>query len=185
MTMDTYRLVRACMEDAGEMANLVACVYQQLPDRSIFSAANINESYITEEFLRGGYGVLARTEDGRLAGILLACVPDGEDNLGRDAGLPEAELPYVLHMDASAVLPEHRGHHLEKRMLKAAEEMADEKYRWFLCTVSPINPASLITVQKSGYRIMATKEKYQGKLRHILMKRRGDAEQGGVSREQE
>ena len=74
-------------------------------------------------------------------------------------------------MDTAAVAPLYRGHHLQDRMMEVCEEeMKKRGMRYLLATVHPGNPYSLSNVQKRGYGIRATKEKYGRSLRHILCK---------------
>ena len=96
---------------------------------------------------------------------------DYEENLGRDIGLPESELRKVVHMDSAAVLPSFRGFHLQRRLMKAAEEeLQREGFRYLCCTVHPDNKSSLQSVLSQGYRIAKTCEKYGGFPRHILIR---------------
>ena len=95
-----------------------------------------------------------------------------EDRAWRRQQPPEAELDRVALMDVAAVLPEHRGHGLERRMLLWAEEQLPARFDRLMCTVSPANPASLHSIERSGYRAVLTKEKYGGHLRHIMLKER-------------
>ena len=96
---------------------------------------------------------------------------DYEENLGRDIGLPESELGKVAHMDSAAVLPAFRGFHLQRRLMKAAEEeLQREGFRYLCCTVHPDNKSSLQSVLSQGYRIAKTCEKYGGFPRHILVR---------------
>ena len=74
-------------------------------------------------------------------------------------------------MDSASVLPEHRGHGLEHRMIAFAETLVDaSKYHYAFATVAPDNTASLKSLAKNGYQMMVTKEKYGGLTRSILMK---------------
>ena len=94
-----------------------------------------------------------------------------EENLGYDIGLSQKELEKVAHMDVAAVDPDYRGMGLQKRLMKLGE--ADAKalgYRYLMCTIHPDNAPSLKSALSLGYRVVQTKEKYGGKLRHILLK---------------
>lgn len=85
--------------------------------------------------------------------------------------LTHANLNRVLHMDSASVLLEHRGHHLESRMIAYAETLVDtSKYHYAFATVAPENLASLKSLTKNGYRIMVTKEKYGSLMRCVMMK---------------
>lgn len=85
--------------------------------------------------------------------------------------LTHANLNRVLHMDSASVLPSHRGHGLERSMIAYAETLVDiSKYYYSFATVAPENTASLKSLEKNGYKIVTTKEKYGGFNRYILMK---------------
>lgn len=97
--------------------------------------------------------------------------PDQGVNLGIDAGFDAQKRLLVAHMDSVAVDPEFRGHHLQGRLVEEAErELSGRMQKFLMCTIHPDNHASLHSMQRHGYRIIATKEKYGGTLRHILLK---------------
>ena len=74
-------------------------------------------------------------------------------------------------MDSASVLPEHRGHGLECKMIAFAETLVDiSKYCYSFATVSPENTASLKSLKRNGYQVMTTKEKYEGLIRCVMMK---------------
>ena len=94
-----------------------------------------------------------------------------EENLGRDINLSETDLLKVAHMDSVAVLPQYRGHGLQNKLMQAAEAEARQRgYRYLMCTVHPDNHYSKNNVLKQGYHVIATKEKYGGYTRNILLK---------------
>ena len=81
------------------------------------------------------------------------------------------KLNHVLHMDSASVLPKHRGHKLEHQMITFAETLVDtSRYCYSFATVAPENTASLKSLEKTGYRVMVTKEKYSGLIRCVMMK---------------
>ena len=96
----------------------------------------------------------------------------GKENLGRDAGFTGPQLFGAAHMESAAVLPEYRGHGLQGRLLEEAEaRLQGMGFRYLFATVHPDNGASLHTMKKHGYKILVTKEKYGGLLRHVLKKK--------------
>ena len=85
--------------------------------------------------------------------------------------LTSKNLMRVLHMDSASVLPEHRGHGLERRMIAFAETLVDtSKYHYAFATVAPENTASLKSLEKNGYQVMVTKDKYGEFVRSVMMK---------------
>ena len=163
-----YQIRSACAQDVPSMVSLILRVQSLLPDPSIFFVDEGLPHFI-EEHYRTSY--VAATSSGELAGLLIVVIPTPEENLGLDISLPPEDLPHVLHMDTCVVAPEHRGHHLEQRLLDHAEKHIDtSRFHILLCTVSPNNPASLHSVEKTGYRIASRTIKYGGLDRYILIR---------------
>ncbi|MBR6028313.1 MAG: GNAT family N-acetyltransferase [Clostridia bacterium] len=171
---DGYRLALAAPSEAEAMFALMREVWAGLADKDVFAVGEMPIDFFTSCLNGGGFGVTARTEAGELAGMLIVCYPGlTPENLGYDIGLTEEELPRVCNMDTACVAPAHRGHRLERRMLLFAEEaLAGTPYRHLMCTISPHNTPSLRSAEALGYRVAATKEKYGGFLRHVLIKER-------------
>lgn len=171
---DRYVLRLSRPEDTERIYALTRSVLDSLADKELFAVEDLDLDWYRRNLEREGFGITAWAPDGTLAGALIVCYPGSSDeNLAPDAGLSPAERPLVAQLESAAVLPAHRGHHLEERMIRFAEEQIPAS-RWpiLLATVSPKNPASLISVQRNGYRIVCTKEKYGGLMRHIMMKDR-------------
>lgn len=146
--------------------------YMENPDWFYEDGKEFLEACVKEEENRG-FAVIARTKkDGIPAGCFLVEIPgDVPYNLGNDLGFSKEQLLLSAHMDTAAVDPLYRGHHLQDRMMEVCEEeMKKRGMHYLLATVHPDNPYSLFNVQKRGYGIQATKEKYGRSLRHILCK---------------
>ena len=168
---DGYTLRRARPNDTDAITSLIFRVHDAMPDPSLCSIASVTPEWVRGIINERGFVVCAE-KDGVLVSILVVIHPGlTAENLGYDAGFSEAELKKVIVMDISVVASEHRGHHLERRMLLFAEqELRNEPYTHYLCTVSPDNAPSLRTVQSLGYQVLLTKEKYGGLTRHVLLK---------------
>jgi len=134
-----------------------------------------DEKYMEAQLRGEGFILAAETPEGVIAGIFEVDFPGmGEDNLGRDVGLFEEQLPKVAHMDLAAVVPGYRGNKLHSKLLAEAEkEVTALGYRHLLCTVHPDNCYSLSNFVGLGYSVAATSLKYGGRLRHILYKSNG------------
>ncbi len=159
-------------QDAGEIAEVIQTVYSQMEHKEWF-VADAAEYFI--RVLSSGKASGFKAVDmqtGATAGVLATYYPGEEkENMGRDVGLSEAQCALAAHMDTMAVLPAYRGHHLQYQLMMAAEqELYRKGYRYLLASVHPDNHASKNTMLHAGYRIMATKEKYGGYLRHIMLK---------------
>lgn len=177
---ETFTIRRAVLQDAGAIFGLMESVKAGMehPEWYVTDSRAYIESHLETE----GIVMVAEASDGDLAGYFIVDFPsvrlrDSEDqqndNLGKELKLGETDLRLVAHMDSSAVNPKYRGHHLQWKMLEAAEAaLAEYPYQHYLCTVHPENHSSLNTMLRAGYVIVRTKEKYSGFLRHVLYKKK-------------
>ena len=182
----SYYLRPATLEEAYGIWSVMDTCYQSLEHKEYFICDDLD--YVTDILSGHGFGVVACNNDGKIVGNLLVKYPGlDEENLGYDVfvmndkpdnqsskqaiALTPDNLERVLHMDTASVLPSHRGHGLEGKMIAFAETLVDtSKYRYSFATVAPENTASMKSLVKNGYQIMITKEKYNGLKRNILMK---------------
>ena len=178
MEQDRYILQRAAPAEAEECYRLMRRVWTELENREVFAVDELSLDWVRENMSVRGFGITARTPEGELAGMLIVVCPGtDEDSYGWEAGLSGEELNRVRNMEVAAVLPEHRGHGLERRMLACAEElMESDGPLYLMATISPDNPPSLRTAEKLGYRVLLTKNMYGAHLRHILVKPIGGAD---------
>ena len=170
MKKEDIILKKASKEDVSEIYALMQKVYDGLEDKTLFICDSMD--YVEEQIRKDGFAVIACNKAGKLIGAFIFRYPQlEEDNLGRDIFLEERELKKVVHMEAAVVLPEYRGRGLQSGLLKYGEKLIDKnRYKYFMATVSPKNPASYKTLEKQGYHCMTTKEKYHGKIRRIYLK---------------
>lgn len=92
-------------------------------------------------------------------------------HLGIDARLPTGELPKVIYSEISNVDPDYRGNGLQLCMGKLLMNRLDGKpFKYVCATVAPLNIPSLKDKLELGLAVVGLKEKYEGKLRYILMK---------------
>ncbi len=167
-----FVIEKARAQDAGVIAEVIQTVYAQMEHKEWFvaDAADYFIRVLGEGKATGFKAV--ETQTGAVAGVLATYYPGEEkENMGRDIHLTPEQCALAAHMDTMAVLPASRGHHLQYRMLMAAEEEVYRLgYRYLLATVHPDNHASKDTMLHAGYHEMATKEKYGGYLRNIMLK---------------
>jgi len=188
-----YYLRQATFEEAYEIWSVMDICYQTLEHKEYFICDDLD--YVKDILSGHGLGVVACDETGKIVGNLLVKYPGlSEENLGYDVFrkaedssddnsnssslyrecsimLSEDNLMRVLHMDSASVLPEHRGHGLEHRMIAFAETLVDtSKYHYAFATVAPENTASLKSLEKNGYQVMVTKDKYGEFVRSVMMK---------------
>ena len=185
MNMD-YKIRLATLDDAYTIWQIMDTCSKAMEHKEYFICDDLD--YVKDILSGHGFGVVACDTNGTIVGNLLVKYPGlDEENLGYDVFLPNSEhnqnsSPYdipltsdnlnrVLHMDSSTVLPEHRGHGLEAKMIAYAETLVDTyKYSYSLATVAPDNLASLKSLEHNGYQCMVTKEKYGGLMRCVMMK---------------
>lgn len=158
-------------EDAEKLYALMQQVYQELEDQSLFVCDDYE--YVKTHIEEKGFAIKACNEEGNIVGCFFCGFPGmDEDNLGYDLGWPTEQLCKVAHMDSAVVSEKYRGRGLQGCMLQKAEERLKElPFVYYLATVSPKNPASFRTLEKNGYRVLMTKEKYGGMLRRIYCKK--------------
>lgn len=167
---DSLRIRRAQAADTAAIMAVMDVVTEQMRHNTWFvpSDADFVARAITDE----GLAVVAENDCGQIVAAFIVYLPgEGEGNLGCDLHLPKDQLHLVAHMDTVIVLPEYRGHRLQQRLLAAAEaELTQCGCRYLMCTIHPENTYSLGNMKAAGYEVMLTKEKYGGKLRHVLLK---------------
>lgn len=170
--LNMIKIEKALVTDASEIMALIQHVHDNMENQQWYV---IDSAEYYAHHLEDGKGVGYKsvdTETGKIVGIFIAIIPETvESNLGYDIGFSEAKAKKAAVMDTAAILPEYRGRNFQYRMMQAAEhDLKEQGYQYLLCTVHPENRFSLHNVQKQGYEIMITKEKYGGFLRHILLK---------------
>ena len=106
------------------------------------------------------------------AGLFFLEIPGlSEHNLGHHVNFSEEELKKVVHMDTAVVLPEHRGHGLQSRLMEFPEkELKAAGYTHLMGTVHPENRYSHRSFEKIGYRVVWSGLKYGGKPRDLMQK---------------
>lgn len=167
---EELQIRRAAEADVEEIMIIMEQVAQQMAQSSWFVPSDA--AFVKKQV--AGDGLVIVAENGRqevVAAFVVFFPGNHEDNLGFDLHLPASERLKVAHMETVIVKPQYRGSRLQRRLLKAAEqELEQTGYRYLMCTVHPENHYSLNNMQSNGYRIMLTREKYGGVLRHILCK---------------
>ena len=166
---------KATKNDAKFIADSMRQIHSQMENPTLYV---IDEANDLEKYIDGTHGfALLAMEGTTLAGYFVFRFPDidEEEHLGDYLHLTNEEKGSVVYMDSAGVFPEFRGQGLQGKLLRAGEELlADTNYRIALATIAPDNPASLYTLQKDGFQIIATTKKYGGLTRHVLYKRLGD-----------
>lgn len=122
--------------------------------------------------LREPHTTLGAYYDGRMAAFAVLYVAnDSAENLGRDIGVTEEELPKVANVKLVIVRGEFRGNGLQRRLIQRLEELARNQGIQTLCaTVSPENDYSIRNFEALGYRFYACKTKYGNLKRNLYAK---------------
>ena len=167
----TYSLRLATLNEAYTIWQIMDTCFQALEHKEYFICDDLD--YVKDILSGQGFGIVACDTNDTIIGNLLVKYPGlTDENLGYDVKLSTEKLNMVLHMDSATVLPEHRGHGLEAKMIAYAETLVDTtKYRYSFATVAPENLASLKSLERNGYEVMITKEKYGRFLRNVMMKK--------------
>jgi len=152
-----------------EILDLQDLIAQGLPSPEIFRLHDEDYFRSLLESERSFIGVIVGEH---LIAYSLIFIPgEGEENLGRDVGLPEDELKSVAHLQAAVVHHAYRGNGLQRRMGAAHLRVIEEKgFKHVLCTVSPKNPFSLRNILSNGLVIRGLKPKFEGAWRYIMYK---------------
>lgn len=169
-----FTIRRAEPGDVDAIAKIMEIVRDSMEQPEWFVADD--RAWVESHIQDQGFTMVAETAalPAEIAAFFIVAFPKAdENNLGQELKLNEEQLLLTAHMDSAAVLPLYRGNHLQGRLLEAAErELCRYPHQYLLATVHPENHASLHTMLRHGYVIVATKEKYHGRLRHILYKKK-------------
>lgn len=169
-----FILQRSKKDQISSIINLIISVYDQIPaeQKDWFVINPEEDTRLLEAGVNWAYTAIDKAT-GNLAAAFIAAFPGcTPENMGYDCDIPEDELPYVAHMDTAVADPQYRGHGLQKKLMELAEhDLKKAGYHYLCCTVHPDNQYSKNNVLRQGYQIMTTKEKYQGYLRHVFLKK--------------
>ena len=150
-----------------EVLALQQTVVDSLDAPELFNAES--RAYLEDLILHSGMILGAMVGDRLVAYRGAKLILGGNENLGRDIGLPRRELPSVAHFDMIAVHPEFRRKGIAHRLnLQARGYMRREGKRHVLATVSPENTPSIRMFLKLGMRPAALVRKYSGRERYIM-----------------
>ena len=175
--MQHYTLRIATLDDALDIWSVMDICAKHLEHKEQFILDDL--AYVKDILCGHGFAVVACDKTDKIVGNLLVKYPGiTDENLGYDVftdclhiPLTTENLSKVVHMDSASVHPNHRGHNLERLLIAYAETLIDiSKHKYSFATVAPNNYASLKSLERNGYQVMVTKEKYHGLMRSIMMK---------------
>lgn len=184
--------------DALNFHGVMQAAYESLDNKDLYICDDYNYVRTILQDENAGFGlmyykenpdcVISEADSKDCAGVLLVTFPGGaEDNLARDVFYSGKETygktsdtlsatDYFFstaHIESAAVRVEYRGNGIQNQLIEYACDYLSKNcgnIRYVMATVSPDNIPSLKSFEKAGFKIILTKEKYGGKLRHILMR---------------
>ncbi len=160
----------ATKEDVLELKNVMDEAVAVLLQKDWYVADDIDflEQHMKEE----GY-TLKYVIEGKIVAFLIVRYPMfSDDNLGYYLSNPTEDiLTKVAHIESIAVLPDFRGHKLQKKLLQMAEQIEKEKHtKYLMATVHPDNIYSMRNFNAQGFVCLLETKKYGGLRRNILLK---------------
>lgn len=160
-------------EDADTLAQVIDTVYRGLEHPEWFMPDDADYIRRLMDPACGRVWKAVEKHSQRAAAVFMLLFPGNTpENLGKDAGLTEAERMGVVHVESVAVLPQYRGCGLQFRFMQLGEETARrEGFTYLMCTVHPENRVSRNNMLRMGFTSVVKKEKYGGFLREVMMKR--------------
>jgi len=167
----TFHIRRAYIDDLDTVLQLQDTIMNALPDKDIYAPFTVEE---TIDQLENDYCYLAFAENGDVAGFSVLIPNNREDqsyNYGRYFDYDEEHLSRTASMDLTMVVPEYRGHGLQRlfnkiRMGQAIELGATEA----ITSISPENPYSYNNFFILNYEVADRRKLYGGKDRYLLRK---------------
>ena len=131
-----------------------------------------DSSFLGRHIKEEGY-TLKYVIDNKIVAFLIVRYPMFcDDNLGYYLpNVTDEMLTEVVHIESIAVLPNFRGHKLQKRLLEMAEQIEKEKHtKYLMATVHPDNIYSMRNFNDQGFVCLLETKKYGGLRRNILLK---------------
>ncbi|MEK8126469.1 GNAT family N-acetyltransferase [Paenibacillus filicis] len=149
---------------------LMQDVVSRLPQNVLF--AMDDQDYFHDLLEQNGEIYGAYNQEILVAYSVLASPGKAEGNLGREFGVPEAELPRVWVLDSTIVHESGRGLGLQRLFNDLREQRARQLGGHYLyATVHPDNAASLRNLEHAQLVLQFTRPMYGGVLRHCLAKK--------------
>ncbi|BFT75109.1 hypothetical protein PAENIP36_65510 [Paenibacillus sp. P36] len=167
MILDIQRLGE---QDVPQVQALLMDVVSRLPSSAYYSTDRLEALYEYVEQKGEMYG--AFQGDTLVAYTVIAFPGLSAGNLGREFGVPEAELPRVASLEGSIVHESVRGQGLQRRFHAWREQRAREKDMLYLyATVHPDNVISRQNLESAGLTLQFSRPMYGGLPRHCYAKK--------------
>lgn len=150
---DNYVIRRAGYEDVDAVYDIMMEAYNNLADKKMLFTDD--KEFITERIENRGFCFVAEDDNEIAAYLWVNFAGLDEGNLARHIGLTDEELLDSAVLDSSCVAIKHRGHHLEKRLLKfSIDELRKRGVTHVVAKTHPNNTASLKSIMANGLKPM-------------------------------
>ncbi|MBP1966810.1 GNAT family N-acetyltransferase [Paenibacillus aceris] len=157
-------------QDVPQVQALLMDVVSRLPSDALYSTDRLEALYEYVEQKGEMYGVYQG--DALVAYTVIAFPGFSASNLGREFGVPEAELPRVASLEGTIVHESVRGQGLQRRFHAWREQRAREKDMLYLyATVHPDNAVSRQNLEAAGLTLQFSRPMYGGLPRHCFAKK--------------
>jgi hypothetical protein len=156
--------------DVDEIVRLHNFVVGGLAIPGLYRASD--RGHFARHIADDGYTLGVFTNEEELVAFAIIRFPkSAADNLGKDLGIPQAQLPGVAHLEECAVHPLFRGCRLQRRLITERVAIGKEfGMERIAVTIAPRNIPSLKSSLNSGLTVDAMARKYGGLQRLILSK---------------
>lgn len=163
----------ATKADITTIDQVMTTVHKGVEDPNRFFADDLG--FIQDHIDRKGFTLLAQC-DGKTAGFLMIRFSGNEEdnlikNIPASMHITEDNADKVAHFESAAVLTEFRGRKIQQLLMEEAiKKLEETPYQYYMATVHPDNPASFKSLQKCGFKVINTVEKYGGLKRNVLFR---------------
>lgn len=161
---------RLWQQDIPQVQALMMDVVSRLPSDALYSMDRLEALYEYVQDKGEMYGTFLGEK--LVAYTVIAFPGLSASNLGREFGVPEADLPRVASLEGSIVHESVRGQGLQRHFHALREQRAQEQGMLYLyATVHPDNGISRQNLEAAGFTLQFTRPMYGGLLRHCYAKK--------------
>lgn len=161
---------RLWQQDIPQVQALMMDVVSRLPSDALYSMDRLEALY---EYVQDKGEMYGTFQGEKLVAYTVIAFPGlSANNLGREFGVPEADLPRVASLEGSIVHESVRGQGLQRHFHALREQRAQEQGMLYLyATVHPDNGISRQNLEAAGFTLQFTRPMYGGLLRHCYAKK--------------
>lgn len=164
-----FNFKKCTIENIDEICEIQEIAFQNLTDTNLLRR---NTREVLQTCLFDPHYTLGVFHKDKL--IAFAVLYDGQntiENIGRDIGIAEENLNFVVNFKLVIVLPDYRGNGLQQELIHKLEAIAKANNKRIMCaTISPFNTYSIKNFERSGFKFHSKKTKYGNLERCIYYK---------------